>query len=182
MMYYLHHLSSHFIGFNVFLYVTFRAIAAAVTAFLTTLIFGNFIIAKLRALKVEQPIRGAAEVHRLAELQGVKQGTPTMGGVLVIGAVFFSSILWARLDNKFVWLALFSMVYLGGLGFADDYLKVTKKKSEGIHGRIKLLFQIILAAIVTGLDLVEEIILILLLPKWETDVKGLFWVLRRRKK
>ena len=84
MMYYLHHLSSHFIGFNVFLYVTFRAIAAAVTAFLTTLIFGNFIIAKLRALKVEQPIRGAAEVHRLAELQGVKQGTPTMGGVLVI--------------------------------------------------------------------------------------------------
>jgi phospho-N-acetylmuramoyl-pentapeptide-transferase len=116
MMYYLHHLSSHFIGFNVFLYVTFRAIAAAVTAFLTTLIFGNFIIAKLRALKVEQPIRGAAEVHRLAELQGVKQGTPTMGGVLVIAAVVVSSILWARLDNKFVWLALFSMVYLGGLG------------------------------------------------------------------
>ncbi len=141
MMYYLHHLSGHFIGFNVFLYVTFRAIAAAVTAFLTTLIFGNFIIGKLRALKVEQPIRGAAEVHRLAELQGMKQGTPTMGGVLVIGAVFFSSILWARLDNKFVWLALFSMVYLGGLGFADDYLKVTKKKSEGIHGRIKLAFQ-----------------------------------------
>jgi phospho-N-acetylmuramoyl-pentapeptide-transferase len=87
MMYYLHHLSGHFIGFNVFLYVTFRAIAAAVTAFLTTLIFGNFIIEKLRALKVEQPIRGAAEVHRLAELQGAKQGTPTMGGVLVIGAV-----------------------------------------------------------------------------------------------
>ena len=140
MMYYLHHLSGQFIGFNVFLYVTFRAIAAAVTAFLTTLIFGNFIIAKLRALKVEQPIRGAAEVHRLAELQGVKQGTPTMGGVLVIGAVVVSSILWARLDNKFVWLALFSMVYLGGLGFADDYLKVTKKKSEGIHGRIKLAF------------------------------------------
>ena len=149
MMYYLHHLSGQFIGFNVFLYVTFRAIAAAVTAFLTTLIFGNFIIAKLRALKVEQPIRGAAEVHRLAELQGVKQGTPTMGGVLVIGAVVVSSILWARLDNKFVWLALFSMVYLGGLGFADDYLKVTKKKSEGIHGRIKLAFQIILAAIIT---------------------------------
>ena len=158
MMYYLHHLSGQFIGFNVFLYVTFRAIAAAVTAFLTTLIFGNFIIEKLRALKVEQPIRGAAEVHRLAELQGVKQGTPTMGGVLVIGAVVVSSILWARLDNKFVWLALFSMVYLGGLGFADDYLKVTKKKSEGIHGRIKLLFQIILAAIITGLFLTDPLL------------------------
>src|SRR5262249_18957546 len=158
MMYYLHHLSGKFIGFNVFLYVTFRAIAAAVTAFLTTLIFGNFIITKLRALKVEQPIRGAAEVHRLAELQGVKQGTPTMGGVLVIGAVFVSSILWARLDNKFVWLALFSMVYLGALGFADDYLKVTKKKSEGIHGRIKLVFQIILAAIITALFLTDPLI------------------------
>ena len=145
MMYYLHHLSSHFIGFNVFLYVTFRAIAAAVTAFLTTLIFGNFIIAKLRALKVEQPIRGAAEVHRLAELQGVKQGTPTMGGVLVIGAVFFSSILWARLDNKFVWLALFSMVYLGGVGFADDYLKLVKHRSLGLTGRQKLFFQLIIA-------------------------------------
>ena len=56
-----------------------------------------------------------------------------MGGVLVIGAVFVSSVLWARPDNRFVWLALFSMVYLGGLGFADDYLKVTKKKSDGIQ-------------------------------------------------
>src|SRR6266513_2731230 len=158
MMYYLHHLSGQFIGFNVFLYVTFRAIAAAVTGFLTTLIFGNFIIEKLRALKLGQPIRGAAEVHRLAELHGVKQGTPTMGGVLVIGAVFASSILWARLDNKFVWLALFSMVYLGALGFADDYLKVTKKKSEGIHGRIKLAFQIILAAIITGIFLTDPLL------------------------
>src|SRR5439155_17210404 len=102
-------------------------------------------------LKVGQPEREAAEVHRLAELHGVKQGTPTMGGVLVIGAVFVSSLIWARLDNRFVWWALFSMVYLGALGFADDYLKVTKKKSDGISGRIKLLFQISLAAIITGL-------------------------------
>ncbi len=141
MMYYLHRLSDQFIGFNVFLYVTFRAIAAAVTAFLVTLACGNFIIQILTALKLGQPIRGAAEVHRLAELHGGKQGTPTMGGVLVIGAVFVSSFIWARPDNRFVWLALFSMVYLGALGFADDYLKVTKKKSEGISGRIKLVFQ-----------------------------------------
>src|SRR5215467_4907915 len=158
MMYYLHHLSRQFIGFNVFLYVTFRAIAAAVTAFLLTLMFGNFIIAKLRALKVGQPIRGVDEVHRLAELHGVKQGTPTMGGVLVIGAVFVSSILWARLDNKFVGLTLFSMIYLGTLGFADDYLKVTKKKSDGISGRIKLLFQIALAAIITGIFLTDPLL------------------------
>jgi phospho-N-acetylmuramoyl-pentapeptide-transferase len=153
MMYFLHHLSDRFIGFNVFLYVTFRAIAAAVTAFLFTLIFGNFIIRRLIALKLGQPIRGAAEVHRLAELHGGKQGTPTMGGVLVIGSVFVSSLIWARLDNRFVWLVLFSMIYLGALGFADDYLKVTKKKSDGISGRIKLLFQIVLAAIVTAVFL-----------------------------
>jgi phospho-N-acetylmuramoyl-pentapeptide-transferase len=158
MMYYLHHLSDRFIGFNVFLYVTFRAIAAAVTAFVGTLIFGNFIIGKLTALKLGQPIRGAAEVHRLAELHGVKQGTPTMGGVLVIGAVFVSSVMWARLDNRFVWLALFSMVYLGALGFADDYLKVTKKKSDGISGRIKLACQLALAAIITGLFLTSPLL------------------------
>jgi phospho-N-acetylmuramoyl-pentapeptide-transferase len=153
MMYFLHHLSDRFIGFNVFLYVTFRAIAAAVTAFLLTLIFGNFIIRILIALKLGQPIRGAAEVHRLAELHGGKQGTPTMGGVLVIGSVFVSSLLWARLDNRFVWLVLFCMVYLGALGFADDYLKVTKKKSDGISGRIKLVFQIALALVVTAVFL-----------------------------
>jgi len=153
MMYFLHHLSDRFIGFNVFLYVTFRAIAAAVTAFLLTLIFGNFIIRILIALKLGQPIRGAAEVHRLAELHGGKQGTPTMGGVLVIGSVFLSSLLWARLDNRFVWLVLFCMIYLGALGFADDYLKVTKKKSDGISGRIKLVFQIALALIVTAVFL-----------------------------
>jgi phospho-N-acetylmuramoyl-pentapeptide-transferase len=153
MMYYLHHLSEEFIGFNVFLYVTFRAIAAAVTAFLVTVIFGNFVIEKLAALKLGQPIRAAAEVHRLADLHGTKQGTPTMGGVMVIGAVLVSSFLWARPDNRFVWLVLFSMVYLGALGFADDYLKVTKKKTDGISGRIKLLFQTALAAIVTAVFL-----------------------------
>ena len=158
MMYYLHRLSDHFIGFNVFLYVTFRSIAAAVTAFVGTLMFGNFIIRMLIALKLGQPIRGAAEVHRLAELHGVKQGTPTMGGVLVIGAVFVASVMWARLDNQFVWLALFSMVYLGGLGFADDYLKVTKKKSDGISGRIKLVCQIALAAIVAGVFLTNPVL------------------------
>ena len=158
MIYYLHLLSEKFIGFHVFLYVTFRAIAAAVTAFLLTLMFGNFVIRKLTALKLGQPLRGAAEVHRLADLHGVKQGTPTMGGALVIGAVFISSLIWARPDNRFVWLALFSLVYLGVLGFVDDYLKVTKKKSEGISGRIKLVFQLVLAAIITVLFLTHPLL------------------------
>src|SRR6202011_5404254 len=148
MMFYLHRLSDRFGGFNVFSYVTFRAVAAAVTAFVVSLLFGNFAIRKLTLLKLGQPIREAAEVHRLAELHGGKQGTPTMGGVLVIGAVVASSLLWARPDNRFVWLALFAMLYLGALGFADDYLKVTKKNTSGVSGRIKLLFQFILAGII----------------------------------
>lgn len=153
MLYLLHRLSDQFIGFNVFFYVTFRGVASAVTAFTLCLIFGNRVIDILTALKIGQPIRAAAEVHRLAELHGAKQGTPTMGGVLIIGSVFLSSLLWARLDNRFVWLALFSMIYLGALGFADDYLKVTKKKTDGVPGRVKLLCQIVLAAIVTAVFL-----------------------------
>jgi phospho-N-acetylmuramoyl-pentapeptide-transferase len=78
--------------------------------------------------------------------------------VLVIGAVVISSVLWARPDNRFVWLALFSMLYLGALGFADDYLKVTKKKSDGISGRVKLVFQIILALIVTAVFLTSPLL------------------------
>ena len=158
MMYYLHLLSDEIRGFNVFFYVTFRAVAAAVTAFLLSLFFGKFVIRKLIRLRARQPIRGADEVHRLAELHSAKQGVPTMGGVLVIGAVVVSSMIWARPDNRFVWLALFSMVYLGVLGFVDDYLKVTKKKSDGVSGRLKLVFQIILATIVTAVFLSNPLI------------------------
>src|SRR5947207_4883241 len=149
MLYYLHRLSDQFGGFNVFSYVTFRAVAAAVTGFAISLLSGPTVIRKLVSLKVGQPIRTAEEVRRLAELHGPKQGTPTMGGVIVIGAVFFSSLLWGRPDNRFVWLVLFTMVYLGVLGFLDDYLKVTKKKSDGIPGRVKLAAQLLLAAVVT---------------------------------
>lgn len=158
MMYYLHLFSEQVKGFNVFFYVTFRAVAAAVTAFALSLLFGKIVIRKLIRLRARQPIRGADEVHRLAELHSAKQGVPTMGGVLVIGAVVVSSIIWARPDNRFVWLALFSMVYLGVLGFVDDYLKVTKKKSDGVSGRLKLVFQIALAAIVTAVFLTNPLI------------------------
>jgi len=166
MMFYLHQFSSQFGPLNVFSYITFRAIAAAVTAFVISLIFGNWVIAKLTALKVGQPIRLAAEVHRLAELHGGKQGTPTMGGVLVIGAVFVSSLSWARPDNRFVWLALFTMLVLGALGFTDDYLKVTKKKSAGISGRYKVLIQIVLALIVTTVFLTN--------PALEVQARSLY--------
>ncbi|MEP7078218.1 MAG: phospho-N-acetylmuramoyl-pentapeptide-transferase [Chthoniobacterales bacterium] len=158
MMFYLHRMSDQIGGFNVFFYVTFRAVAAAVTAFALSLVCGNFIIRKLISLKVGQPIRTAEEVRHLAELHGSKAGTPTMGGVLVIGSVLASSLIWARPDNWFVWIVLFSMLYLGALGFADDYLKVAKKKSDGISGRAKLFFQLALAAAVTLVFLANPLI------------------------
>src|SRR2546423_12488904 len=132
MMYYLHLLSEQIKGFNVFSYVTFRAVAAAVTAFVLSLAFGNFVIRKLIALKIGQPIRTADEVHRLAELHSAEQGVPTMGGVLIIGTGFVSGGLWARPDNRFVWLALFSTGYPWGLRVRDAYLQGTQKHSGRI--------------------------------------------------
>lgn len=158
MMYYLHRFGEEVAGLNVFSYVTFRAVAAAITAFALSLIFGNFVIRKLISLKVGQPIRTAAEVHRLAELHGGKAGVPTMGGVLIIGSILISALLWTRPDNRFVWLALFAMTVLGALGFTDDYLKVTKKKSDGISGRFKLAVQLLVAGVATTVFLTSPLL------------------------
>ncbi len=155
MFYYLTLFSDQIEGLNVFRYITFRAMAAAMTSFLLCLIFGNRVIRKLISLKVGQPIRTKEEVHKLAELHGGKQGTPTMGGVLLLGSVALSTVLWARPDNQFVWLALFSMLWLGALGFIDDYLKVAKKKSAGLPGRFKLVAQFALAGGVTAFFLLN---------------------------
>jgi phospho-N-acetylmuramoyl-pentapeptide-transferase len=134
---------------NVFSYITFRAICAGVTAFLLSLVFGNFVIRKLVSLKFGQPIRTAAEVHKLFELHGSKKGTPTMGGVLLIGSIVLSTLLWAKPENPFVWLVLFSTVFLGAIGFYDDWLKVAKKNSAGISSRLKFVLQCLLAGIFT---------------------------------
>ena len=158
MLYYLHLLSDYgknldaeiFKAFNVFQYITFRAVAAGVTAFLLSLIFGNWVIRHLISLKLGQPIRSQEEVHRLHELHGNKAGTPTMGGVLLLGALLISVLLWARPTNPLVWLAIFSVVYLGALGFVDDYLKVTKKSSDGISSRLKFALQSLLAGLITA--------------------------------
>src|SRR4051812_35752106 len=151
---------------NVFQYITFRAVAAAVTAFLLSLIFGNWVIRRLISLKLGQPIRTKEEVHKLFELHGGKAGTPTMGGVLLLGAVVLSSLIWARPDNTAVWLLLFTIVYCGALGFWDDYLKVSKKNAAGISERTKLVGQGILAAIVTAYFLLN--------PEIEVQARSLY--------
>ena len=154
MLYYLERLSegatSDFLkAFNVFQYITFRSVFAALTAFVLSLLFGNYTIRKLLSLKFGQPIRTADEVNKLADLHGKKAGTPTMGGILLLGSTVISTVLWAKSDNTFVWLVLASMLAAGGLGFADDYLKVSKRNSAGVRERTKLIVQLFIAIVVT---------------------------------
>lgn len=153
MLYYLHQLSEaggdFFKAFNVFQYITFRAVFAAMTAFLLALLLGNFTIRKLLSLKLGQPIRSAEEVHKLYETHGKKAGTPTMGGILLLGSTVVATLLWARPTNSFVWLVLGVMITGGALGFADDYLKVSKKSSDGVRERTKLIVQLVMAISVT---------------------------------
>jgi len=148
MLYYLHLWSDVWSPLRLFRYISLRAMAAAATALIFSLLIGPWIIRKLTELKIGQPIRTAEEVHKLAELHRQKKGIPTMGGVLIIAAVVLSTLLWARLDSMFVGLSVGSMVVLGAIGFADDYLKVVRKQSKGLSAREKLLGQVVLAGLV----------------------------------
>ncbi len=175
MMYYLHLLSDRsgefWNAFNVFQYITFRSVGAAVTAFLLSLSFGQRVIRKLISLKVGQPIRTAEEVNKLFELHGQKAGTPTMGRELLLGAVVVSSLLWARPDNTAVWLLIFTLLYCGGLGWWDDYLQVAKKTSKGVSEGTKVLAQLALAGLVTAYFLMNPAIEVqarmLFVPFWK---------------
>jgi phospho-N-acetylmuramoyl-pentapeptide-transferase len=126
---------------NVFHYHSFRAGGAFLTAFLLSLMFGERVIRKLISLKVGQPIRSKEEVQKLFDLHGKKAGTPTMGGVLMLGTFVVSVILWTDWHNRLVWIVLGTTLLLGLLGFWDDYEKVAKKNSKGVSARTKLVWQ-----------------------------------------
>ncbi len=139
---------AHLFSFlNLFGYITFRAACAGLLAFVFSLVVGPRVIRKLISLKVGQPIRTAEEVHKLAELHGGKIGTPTMGGVLILGAVLLAVLVCGRPLNPFVAVCACTMLACGLLGFCDDYKKVKEKKSDGVSGRAKLFFQLIIALI-----------------------------------
>ncbi len=148
MLYYLYYFSSHWGPLNVFRYETFRAMAAALTALMLSLAMGPKTIVLLTRLKLGQPLRLKSEVRELADLHSNKKGTPTMGGILILFTVTISSLLWCDPANKLFWLVLGSMLYLGFIGFADDYEKVAKKNSKGIRGWQKLAAQALLAIFV----------------------------------
>jgi phospho-N-acetylmuramoyl-pentapeptide-transferase len=127
---------------RVFQYTTFRAVFAAVTALLICVVTGPWIIRKLAELKLGQPIRGEDDLRTLAETHGKKAGCPTMGGLLIIWAVVDAVLLWARPTNPFVLLSLATLIWLGCVGFLDDYAKVRHQKSAGLRAKTKLLYQI----------------------------------------
>lgn len=134
--------------FNVFRYITVRTALAGVTALCLGLVLGPVVIRLLRKYEIGQEIRKEGPQSHLS-----KKGTPSMGGILIIGGTLVTTLLWANLTNIYVWLALGSMLCFGAIGFWDDWLKVRKRQSKGLSARRKLIPQVVLAGAV-GLGLV----------------------------
>ncbi len=131
--------ASEFSGFNVFRYITFRTGAATLTALFIALMVGPPLIRALERLRVGQPIREIGPDHQS------KEGTPTMGGLLILLSLLVSVLLWSNLDNRFVWIVIGITLGYGVLGFIDDYRKVKAGHSGGLSARAKLFWQTLMA-------------------------------------
>lgn len=129
------HAAPHGGFFNLFHYLTFRAGCACLTAMIISMAFGKPFIAQLKRIQREgQPIRSLGPERHILE----KAGTPTMGGLLTLIALFVSTLLWANLTNGFVWAVMVVTAIFGAVGFADDYLKLSKRNTKGVSGRTRL--------------------------------------------
>lgn len=140
----LYSLHTTFSFFNVFRYITFRSIFAAITALLICLLFGSRMIQKLRGMQIGQQIREDGPQSHFG-----KKGTPTMGGLLIIFSVVIATLLWTNLANIYIWLVLLVALGFGLIGFMDDYSKLKGKSSRGLSGKIRLLVEIVIALFVS---------------------------------
>ncbi len=138
----LYPLAEHFGGFNVVRYITFRTAAATLTALFISFLVGPWLIRRLAALGIGQPIREIGPDHQ------AKEGTPTMGGLLILLSLIVSVLLWSDLTNRFVWIVLGLTTAFGVLGFIDDYQKVKHANSAGVSARTRLLWEFGLAGVV----------------------------------
>ena len=129
--------------FNIFRYLTFRTIYAMITALIVCFVLGPWIIRKLETLQARQVIRTDGPESHLQ-----KEGTPTMGGVMILAAIIIPTLLWADLSNQYIWCALFITVGYGVIGFVDDYKKVVEKNTKGLSPRQKMFWQVLLATAV----------------------------------
>ena len=128
---------------RIFRYLTFRTAFASLTALLIGLLIGPYVIEKLREFQIGQHIREDGPQGHLK-----KAGTPTMGGLLICISILVPTLLWSDLSNPFVWVALFSLVAFGGIGFADDYIKVAHRRNLGLTGRAKMGLQFLASTII----------------------------------
>ncbi len=145
MFYYLAGLAGSLSVFNVFNYITFRTGGAILTGFLISMLIGPKIIGKLRSYKIGQVQRQDGPQSHLS-----KNGTPTMGGIIIIISLFTTVLLWARLDNRFIWLLLFVAGMLSMVGMYDDYTKLVKKNPNGAPSWVKLVVQLFTALVVVA--------------------------------
>jgi phospho-N-acetylmuramoyl-pentapeptide-transferase len=143
MLYLLGLLADQFSFLNVFRYITLRTAGAAITSLVFVFLFGPTIIATLRVRQGKgQPIRADGPQNHLA-----KKGTPTMGGLMILSGLVFSTLVWANLGSAYVWIVLFVTLGFGLVGLYDDYLKVTKQTHKGFSGRLRILIEFAVAAI-----------------------------------
>ena len=147
MLYWLNELSDGGDFFNLFRYITFRAGGAFFTALVFGFVFGRPLINLLRRkYQNGQPIREDGPESHLH----TKAGTPTMGGLLILAALSLSTLLWARLDNPYVWLVLLVTVSFGAIGFVDDYAKVSRNSTAGVSGKVRFGLGLLIAAVAAG--------------------------------
>ncbi|MCP4896815.1 MAG: phospho-N-acetylmuramoyl-pentapeptide-transferase [bacterium] len=132
-------LSEHSIGFNVFRYITFRTGLAIATAFFISLMVGPWLLRQLQNLQIRQAIREEGPQHHQA-----KAGTPTMGGVLIVGSFTLATLLWADLTNRYLWTVLLVTLGFGLIGFLDDWIKVRYRRNLGLTTRQKLALQMVI--------------------------------------
>ena len=135
--------SFDFPGAGVFQYISFRAACAVITSLLITIVFGKKLINFLRKKQVGETVRDLG-----LEGQKAKEGTPTMGGLIILAAILIPTLLFAKLDNIYVIIMLITTIWLGALGFVDDYIKVFKKNKAGLSGKLKVVGQVVLGIVV----------------------------------
>jgi phospho-N-acetylmuramoyl-pentapeptide-transferase len=136
-------LQPYFSPLRIFGYLTFRVALASLTALFLCIVLGPFLIERLRHLQIGQYIREEGPKSHQK-----KAGTPTMGGVLIVISIVVATLLWANLTNPMVWIALFSIVAYGGIGFYDDYMKVTQRRNLGLTSRKKFALQCLIALVI----------------------------------
>ena len=127
-------------GFDVLRYLTVRTLGGTVTALLITIIFGPLFINKLKSMQFEQYVRNEGPKSHYK-----KTGTPTMGGILIISSMLISTLLWADLSNRYIWVVLVTTICFAFIGFFDDYLKIKNKSSDGLTSKQKILMQLVVS-------------------------------------